>query len=97
MININFSLTYIEIYLITINIFAFLLYGFDKLQAIRSSKKIRRVSELRLLISSFIGGSIGALVSMLLFRHKIKKFSFMWKFISIQLIQAVAIYYSLYY
>jgi uncharacterized membrane protein YsdA (DUF1294 family) len=42
---------------------------------------------------TFLGGTIGALLGMLLFRHKISKTSFLLKFGLIVLIQAVFMYY----
>ncbi|WP_424426179.1 DUF1294 domain-containing protein [Poseidonibacter sp.] len=74
---------------------SFLIYLIDKLQAIRNnnSNNISRVSERTLLLTSFVGGSIGALLSIVLFRHKIKKTSFMIKFTVILLIQVVVIYF----
>lgn len=50
-----------------INIVAMVVYGWDKLCAIR---KWWRVPELTLLIIAAIGGSIGALIAMRLFQHK---------------------------
>lgn len=61
-------------YLIFINIISLLLFVIDKRKA---RKKKWRISEMTLLTSSFIGGSIGALVGMYVFRHKTKH----WKFI----------------
>ena len=63
-------------YLIIINIFLFLLYGIDKLLAI---KKKRRISEYTLLIISLFGGSLGAIIGMILFHHKTRKIKF-WVF-----------------
>jgi len=94
MIDISFSLSYLVIYLICINIFSFIYYGYDKLQAIRNDKNISRISEKSLLIVSFIGGTIGAIISMLLFRHKIKKLSFMVKFFIVVLIQVLVCYFK---
>lgn len=91
MVHIDFSLSYIALYFIGINIFSFTLYSFDKLQAIRGGKNISRVSELRLLLSTFVGGTIGSILAMLFFRHKIKKFSFVWKFIIVIILQIVLI------
>lgn len=52
---------YIAIYLIAVNILAFLLYGADKRRARKSQ---RRISERTLLSLAAIGGSIGAIASM---------------------------------
>ena len=55
------------IYLVLINVAAFLLYGFDKY---KSKRNQRRISEFSLLLIAALGGSIGALLGMDLFRHK---------------------------
>ena len=96
MLTINFSLTYIELYLLSINIFTAVIYGIDKVKAINNSKNnISRISENILFIFAFIGGSIGAIISMILFRHKIKKLSFIVKFIGVVIVQGGLIYYLL--
>ncbi len=93
MIHIDFTLTYFHIYLISSNLIAFILYAYDKLQALRNSRNISRVSENKLLFSTIIGGTVGSLLSMLMFRHKIKKPSFMIKFSLVVILQAFAIYF----
>ena len=60
-------------YLIIINIFLFILYGIDKLLAI---KKKNRISEFSLLLISFFGGGIGSILGMIIFNHKTKKVKF---------------------
>ena len=91
MIHIKFTFTYLEAYLIFINIFTIILYGIDKLRAVLKASH-NRVSEKVLLSSAFIGGTVGAIISMILFRHKIKKLSFMIKFIVVIVIQAILYY-----
>ena len=59
--------------IIIINITSFLLMGIDKYFAIKNHW---RISEKTLLLSSFLGGGIGALFGMFLFRHKTKKILF---------------------
>jgi uncharacterized membrane protein YsdA (DUF1294 family) len=49
------------------NFIVFLLYGTDKSKAKRGK---RRISEKTLLMTAFLMGGIGALVGMILFRHK---------------------------
>jgi len=71
---------------------SFLLYTFDKLQAIRTAKNISRVSEVKLLLSTLIGGTVGSIIAMLLFRHKIKKISFIIKFSIVIIVQAILVY-----
>ncbi len=63
----------ITIYFIIINIIAFIFYGYDKYCSI---KKLWRISEYHLLGLGLIGGGIGSLLGMLLFRHKTKKLIF---------------------
>lgn len=92
MIYINFFLTYFEIYLIFVNITTFILFTYDKVQAISANKNVARVPEINLLLMSMLGGTIGAIVSMLLFRHKIKKLSFIVKLLVVIIIQTASIY-----
>jgi len=61
------------IYLIIINIFSFILYGLDKYKAIHN---MWRIPEIVLISISFIGGGIGSILGMIIFRHKTKKLSF---------------------
>lgn len=60
--------------LVAINILAFFLYGIDKWKA---KRHLWRIPESVLLLSAAIGGSVGALTAMFLFRHKTqhKKFT----------------------
>lgn len=60
---------YFLIYLLLINAAAFLLMLIDKQKARRGRW---RISEATLLWSAALGGSIGALAGMYLFRHKTK-------------------------
>ena len=61
------------IYLIVINIISFLSMGIDKFLAIISK---RRISEKTLLTLALIGGGLGTLIGMFLFRHQIRKMKF---------------------
>lgn len=61
------------IVLIVFNSAVFLLYGLDKLLAVL---KMRRVPERWLWSAALLGGVVGALAGMLLFRHKTAKTSF---------------------
>ncbi|WP_306619885.1 DUF1294 domain-containing protein [Chryseobacterium ginsenosidimutans] len=73
-----------------INLITFIIFGLDKR---KSMKHQRRISENTLLGVSFLGGTIGALLGMLLFRHKISKRSFLLKFGLIVLIQVGLLYF----
>lgn len=59
---------YIVIYLIIINLITCIIYGVDKLKAIAGSR--HRTPEKVLLGVTLIGGSLGALIGMQVFRHK---------------------------
>ncbi len=61
------------VYLIVINIIAFFIYFLDKRLAMKEGP---RISETALMLLSLIGGAIGALLSMQIFRHKTKKLEF---------------------
>lgn len=61
------------IYIIFINITSFLLMFIDKRKAIKHKW---RISESTLLLSAILGGSIGAILGMNVFRHKTKHLKF---------------------
>ena len=63
----------IPAYLIVLNPLAFLLMGLDKAKARRHRW---RIPEKALFLSAILGGSIGAIAGMQLFRHKTKHASF---------------------
>ena len=69
------------IYYFFINILSFILFGFDKLLAIKHKW---RLSEKSLLFSLMLGGFIGGAIGMILWHHKTKKWYFkLWLIISI--------------
>lgn len=61
------------IYLLAINVIAFAAYGIDKWKA-RHGKW--RISEMTLILLAFVGGALGAMAGMKVFRHKTRH----WKF-----------------
>lgn len=61
------------IYLVIINLIAFLTFGADKRRARRDK---RRVRESTLFLLAVLGGSIGALLGMYVFRHKTRHWYF---------------------
>ncbi len=81
---------YIIYYLIFINILAFAAGRIDKSNA---RKHRYRISEKALFILALIGGSIGAYLSMLIFRHKTRKWYFMTGIPLIIIIQIIIAYY----
>lgn len=73
-------------YFAVINLLALALMGFDKHQARAGG---RRVAERTLFLTAFIGGSVGAIAGMYLFRHKTKHLRFVIGLPVILLIQLI--------
>ena len=63
----------ILLYLAAINVVTFLVYGLDKWKAKQGAW---RVKESTLLLLAAVGGSVGALLGMQVFRHKTKHLQF---------------------
>jgi len=76
-------------YLTAINLVAFIVYGIDKRQAI---KRRWRISEATLFILALVGGALGALLGMLLFRHKTRKLKFQLGIPLILIMEVIVIY-----
>ncbi len=64
------NIKYILIYLLIINIIAFVLFFMDKQKA---KKDKWRIKESTLHIVGFLGGITGSIAAMILFHHKTKK------------------------
>lgn len=64
------NIKYIVIYLLIINIIAFVMFFMDKQKA---KKDKWRIKESTLHIVGFMGGIIGSIAAMILFHHKTKK------------------------
>lgn len=79
-------------YLIGINVLTFLLYGIDKWKA---QKGKWRIPEETLIWLAIVGGIIGAILGMYLFRHKTKHRKFTLGIPVIILAQAVIVYFLL--
>ncbi len=81
------------IYLIAIaamSLVTFIAYAWDKRQAVKGN---RRVSEKALLLLTFLGGAVGALIGSRLCHHKTKKWYFTAVIVLSLLIQAgIALY-----
>ena len=63
----------IFIYLAVINVITFIAFGIDKRKAVKGRW---RIQEKTLLLLGFMGGSIGQMAGMKLFRHKTSKWYF---------------------
>lgn len=68
-------ITYLLWYLAAVNLVTFTVYGVDKAKARRGAW---RVSEKTLFLLPLLGGSVGALLGMRVFRHKTKHWYFAW-------------------
>lgn len=82
------------LYLILINVAAFLLMGIDKRRAVRHRW---RIPERTLFLSALLLGSIGANLGMQVFRHKTKHKSFVFGMPLILIIQMAAGLYLFFY
>lgn len=74
------SLSVVKWYFLNANIFAFIIFFVDKILSIKTAK---RVPEFSLHYFSFIGGILGGFLAMIIFRHKIKDYKFLYIQISI--------------
>ena len=79
-------MTYIWLYLVLINLLTAAVYIWDKHQAVAHRW---RVPEARLLGLAAIGGALGALLAMQIWRHKTHKWSFALGVPLILILQAV--------
>ena len=77
------------IYLLIVNLTAFFLYGIDKKRAI---KQKWRISEKTLILIAVIGGSVGAICGMQVFRHKTKHIKFKLGLPAILIVQLGIVY-----
>ncbi|MES2240837.1 MAG: DUF1294 domain-containing protein [Bacteroidota bacterium] len=75
---------------LALNLLAFSIIGYDKNLA---KNKRRRISEKTLLGFVLIGGTIGSVLAMLIFRHKTAKRSYLLKFWLITIIQLLIIWF----
>jgi uncharacterized membrane protein YsdA (DUF1294 family) len=70
---INIYEFYLLLYIILINCITFIVYGIDKNKA---KNKKNRISENTLILLCIFGGSIGGIMSMVSFHHKLSKKKF---------------------
>lgn len=74
----------LAVYLAVINLATFIVYGADKR---RARKGKWRVPEKTLFLLPLLGGSVGALLGMRVFRHKTRHWYFVWGIPAILLAQ----------
>ena len=76
--------------LIILTFVTFITFGIDKRLAVRHR---RRISESMLLILTFVGGTVGAVLAMMVFRHKTSKKNFLLKIALIIALQFIITYF----
>ncbi len=79
-------------YIILVNLIGFLLMGIDKRKAI---KHAFRIPEATLFIIAIIGGSLGSIAGMYLFRHKTRHWYFVYGMPAILILQIALIMFVL--
>lgn len=82
------AITLILVYLIAVNLISFILMGVDKSKA---RKRSWRIPESTLFVLALIGGSIGTIAGMHLFRHKTRHWYFLYGMPAILIIQILIV------
>ena len=82
------AITLILVYLVIINLISFAAMGVDKA---RARKRSWRIPESTLFVLAIIGGSVGSIVGMHLFRHKTLHWYFLYGMPAILIIQILIV------
>ena len=82
------------VYLALINLLTFVFYGVDKR---RAKKGAWRISEKTLLLLPLLGGSIGGILGMQVFRHKTKHWYFQFGVPAVLVLQLAAAVYFIWF
>ena len=88
------SFDIIILYFAAVNVISFLMMGIDKRKAI---KRAFRIPESTLFVLAIIGGSIGSIIGMHLFRHKTRHWYFLYGMpviLALQIILILAVLFS---
>ncbi len=88
------SFDIIILYVVAVNVISFLMMGIDKRKAV---KRAFRIPESTLFVLAIIGGSIGAIAGMHLFRHKTRHWYFLYGMpviLALQIILILAVLFS---
>jgi uncharacterized membrane protein YsdA (DUF1294 family) len=89
------NVMYLIIYLVAINLIGFFIMGIDKYKA---KKGYWRTPEKTLFTITLLGGGVGTIAGMYLFRHKTKKLRFTMGFPTILIAEIAAfIYFGFFY
>ena len=82
------AITLILVYLAVVNLISFAAMGVDKSKA---RKRSWRIPESTLFVLALIGGSIGSIIGMHLFRHKTRHWYFLYGMPAILIIQILIV------
>ena len=82
------AITLIIIYLAGINLLSFVVMGVDKYKA---RKRAWRIPESTLFVLALIGGSVGSIAGMHLFRHKTRHWYFLYGMPAILILQVIIV------
>ena len=82
------AITLIVVYFVVINLISFTTMGVDKSKA---RKRSWRIPESTLFVLALIGGSIGSIAGMHIFRHKTKHWYFLYGMPAILIIQILIV------
>ena len=88
------SFDIIILYVVAVNVVSFLMMGIDKRKAV---KRAFRIPESTLFVLAIIGGSIGSIIGMHLFRHKTRHWYFLYGMpviLALQIILILAVVFS---
>ena len=88
------SFDIIILYVAAVNVVSFLMMGIDKRKAV---KRAFRIPESTLFVLAIIGGSVGSIIGMHLFRHKTRHWYFLYGMpviLALQIILILAIVFS---
>ena len=88
------NIKYLIFYIIIVNIYGFIIMGYDKNLA-RNHK--RRISENTLFMTAFLLGAIGIYCGMFKFRHKTKHTSFLVLVPILFILNIISVYYIISY
>ena len=72
-LNFNTKELTLFVYMVIINFISFIVFGVDKS---KSQKNQWRIKESTLIVLSLLGGSIGSMIGMIVFHHKLNKKKF---------------------
>ena len=84
----------LAVYLLVINLIAFLMMGLDKWRAKHDGW---RISEKALFLSALVGGSLGSILGMQIFRHKTQHWYFRFGFPAILILELAGVAFLCWY